>query len=418
MLFKRRLTTCPTCGKTELARGEFAPREEKYCDCVKWSTQDQCVALACRNAKVLLDDADLLFKARRLESAFVFITFAKEEVGKAVMAAQWWFQHKDLTRDEYYETFRNRESHLQKLVEATKVQFTQSMPDSLRKRTAQDELDRRERALYTDYDFSLRQWALPRLEFIAQIDPKSALEGEEVFRRFDTLMIEHDIQGLRKDVDSFLGLFQKRKGEQIPGAVIGVPDREPKILTPPKRFTLPFLNGMERALVDKRDELRNMIAETKYAKWPSFYSSTLVESYRSYIEAEKSPEGKRVMTKLLVDELRRGVFGDFLSVLHMKERGFEYLQTLKLMDDFAGQFGIPFCRVRRYPAFVKRLLNAINERRGMPPFDVVQRWRDSYRRCAKVVKGDNPPREALKKYWELQGDFKNLFVYSDWSLVL
>jgi AbiV family abortive infection protein len=411
---------CPTCGKIDLPDQEIAPKEkrEEYCDCVKWTTMDQCVGLACRNAKELVGDAELLFKAGRLETATALITFAKEEEGKAVMAAQWWLQRKNLTRDEYFERFRARDSHLQKLVEATRIHYTQSMPDWWRKRTAEDELNRRERALYTDYDFELRQWALPRLEFMAQLNPEIALEGEKHFEKFDSLVIQQDIKGIRMRVDWFLGQFQKRKSEHIPGAVVVLPDRKPTLLPVSKQFTLSFLQEMETALVDKRDELRNTIADTRYAKWPSFLSTSLIDSYRKYIQDEKLPENKRILTKLLVDELRRGTFGDFLTVLHFTERKWEYLGAMKLMNDFAGRFGIPFCRQHRYPSIVKRPLNRISERRGRPPFDVVQQWRDSYRECFDVIRTDNPSRDALKKYWKLETDFKNLFTYSDWSLVL
>lgn len=363
---------------------------------------DQCVGLACRNAKGLVGDAELLFKAGRLETAAAFITFAKEEEGKAVMAAQWWFQRKNLTRDEYFEGFRARDSHLQKLVEATRIHYTQSMPDWLRKKTAEDELNRRERALYTDYDFELRQWVLPRLEFMAQLNPEMALEGEKHFEKFDSLVIQQDIKGIRTRVDWFLGQFQKRKNEHIPGAVVVLPDSEPTLLPVPKRFTLSFLQEMETALVDKRDALRNIIADTKYAKCPSFLSTSLIDNYRKQIQDEKLLENKRILTKLLVDELRRSTFGDFLTVLHFTERKWEYLSAMKLMNDFASRFGIPFCRQRRYPSIVKRLLNRLSERRSRPPFDVVQQWRDSYRECSVAIRTDNPSRDALKKYWKLE----------------
>ena len=412
--------TCHTCGKLDLLEGAVAPKErrDQYCDCVKWSSMDQCVALACRNAKQLIGDAELLFKNGRLETAAAFVTFAKEEEGKAVMAAQWWFQKKNLTHDEYIEAFRGRDSHLKKLVEATRIHYTQSMPDVLREVNAKYELDKRERALYTDYDFGLRRWSLPTFELIAQVDPESAEEGEKIAARFDSIIIKDEIRSIRIKADWFLEQFQKKKNESIPGAVVALPDREPTLWPVPRKFTVSFLQDMETALIDERDQLRNMIADTRFAKWPSFFPAASVEFYRTRIHEEKSQENKRILTKLLVDELRRGTFGDCLTVLHSKERKFEYQGAMRLMDEFANRFGVPFCRERRYPPVVKRTINKINKKRSKRPFDVVQEWRDALRECSSAVRTDNPSHEGLRMYWKLERAFQNLFMYSDWSLSL
>ena len=377
---------------------------------------DQCIKLACKNAKRLADDAELLFKAGRPESAFVFITFAKEEEGKAVMAAQWWLQRKNLTRKEYFDTFRARESHEQKLVEATRIQFTQSMPDGLRKATAHDDITRREDALYTDYDFSLRQWALPRLEFVSQLSPAFAAEGKDALTKFDQLVIKQDIVGIRKDIASFLSFFEKNKNEHIPGAAIAIPDREPKLRAVPRRYKLSQLREMETAMVDKRDEYRNMVAGSRFAKWPTL-SIPWIDDLRKKRDEAKPDEDRRVLTKLVVDDLRRSLNVEFDKVLDLVDDKGDYVKELTLMNEYAVKFAIPFCRQRRYPWPVKRMMNIINERRDKMPFDLGQWWHDSYHGCSNAFRTMGMSEEARYRFFKVKAHFHDLVVFSDWTLV-
>lgn len=406
---------CPTCAKLDLPDGAVAPTEKRddYCDCIKWTTLDQCIKLACKNAERLVGDAELLFKAGRLESALVFITFAEEEVGKAVMASQWWFQRKNITRDQYYETFRDRESHLQKLIEASKLHSVQSMPEILRVHIAKDQLSRRERALYTDYDFGLREWTLPRLDFVSRFDPEAAREGEKIFDRFDSLIISDEIRKIRKGTASLLDVFEKNRDKHIPNAAISIPDPEPGIIIPPRRFTLAWLKEMEDALEDKRVELKNALADTRYAKFPSVAYNPSLESLRKGIAEQESPEAKRVLAKMLVDELRHDVFGKYLVAADAAGDDQEYLKAMELMNEWVTMFAIPFCRRRRYPAILKRLVNGLNDKRDRPPFDAVQQWKDSYNECLRVMKTTTASLDGLRKYHRLQRDLTMLNFQSE-----
>jgi AbiV family abortive infection protein len=202
--------------------------------------------------------------------------------------------------------------------------------------------------------------------------------------------------------------------------VTGTWKEEPKIEIPPRRFTLPFLEGMAKSLDAKRSELdrllsafENVTPRSSSAKLPSLSFQSSIDYYRKAVQEHgDSPEAKRVLTKWLVDMLRRDLFVKYYDIARRFEGIGDRLKAAVYMNEYAVLCGIPFARRRRYPWFVKRLMNSLRERRRKPPFDAIQLWKDSFRECIRILTKADLTREELKKYHMLQSNLGWLNFYS------
>lgn len=125
----------------------------------------------------------------------------------------------------------------------------------------------------------------------------------------------------------------------------GVWEVEPDIKIPPRRFTLSWLEKVADSLQGKRVELAGLISQTRYAKFPTFSLQAPIDFYREQIkEHGESPEARRILTKMLVDELRRDVFSKYSYAVDIAQDANDYLKALGFMNEYATLFGIPFAR--------------------------------------------------------------------------
>jgi hypothetical protein len=196
---------------------------------------------------------------------------------------------------------------------------------------------------------------------------------------------------------------------------------EPKIVIPPRRFTLSLLEGLAKSLEAKRAELENslsqldeLVPENERSKIPPLSFQTEIDYYRQAIrDYGDSPETRRILTKWLVDFLRRDVFSKYYDVARRFEGMGDYLKAASYMNEYAVLFGIPFTRRRHYPWVVNRVMNQLHESRRKPPFDAIQLWKDSYQECFAILRSRQPTMEDLRKYHKLQSDLSWLNFYSE-----
>lgn len=201
----------------------------------------------------------------------------------------------------------------------------------------------------------------------------------------------------------------------------GVWNEGPKIRIPPRRFTLAYLDGVEKLLEAKRKELDvlqsaqvRVLPNHRVPKIPPLSLQSAIDYYRKAIrEQDATPEGRRVLTKWLVDTLKQDAFAKYYRAADLYDRMGDYLKAATTLNEYAVLFGIPFARRRRYPWFASKLMNNLRSRRRMPPFDAIQLWKDSYRETLRDLESVNPTIDDLRGYHMLQSNLSWLNFYSE-----
>lgn len=408
---------CETCQRSDPPEGyrpKHDPRQEKeYCTCIKWNTFDDCLRLSCYNAKRLLEDAEVLQKNGRMLSAWVLSIYSEEEFGKAVMAADRWIGRANMKYSEYQKFFRFGTAHLEKIQAASRLTHSVVFPDKLREHLAQDKRDWRERRLYVDYDFQSGRWLGPTSNLSEEMSLMFRIDYDEKkdpAKKLDSLFLKDQLETLRKGIDMFPTWFEQHKQDHVPGAKVGIPQSEPKIRLPAKRFTLPVLRGLLDDWVDRKAELKNAVGDRRdpLGKMEELLEAEINETIRQ-AKTHENPEAQRYLIMMALLDLRVYIHGCYDTLIDEKEDLDDLGGAADLMQEFATRYVKPIARRHRLPRHFRRARNVLDEKRDTVPHDFLLKWQDGYERWKKRWKRTQD-RATRRTYFHLKGRYSSLLI--------
>jgi len=178
----------------------------------------QCIELSLNNAQRLVEDAEILLKPGRLSSAKVLAVFSLEEVGKALLACDYFAERKKVSSKDY-KRFLNHVAKIDKALEALeevdiqRVGFRKAVWGDIAKELHTQKID----AVFVNYNGRYRVWHIPWSQDPSPlvttykfIDPETA----ETIRKAQEPIDELFVENLIKDVKMVICLA-RQKLEQI-----------------------------------------------------------------------------------------------------------------------------------------------------------------------------------------------------------
>lgn len=138
------------------------------------SDYDKGVTLSKENAERLIEDAKMLFEAKKYSSAFYLAVQGIEEIGKALLFLRYKREQKKITKSQWEKVFMNHVTKLEEVQEAinkhaTKTRFFEGFGKS-KKYLPEEKVQKmivgaikldKEKFAYVEYDFHRQKWLTP-----------------------------------------------------------------------------------------------------------------------------------------------------------------------------------------------------------------------------------------------------------------
>jgi AbiV family abortive infection protein len=133
------------------------------------------IMLSKENAKRLIDDAKMLFEAKKYPSAFYLAIQGIEEIGKALLFLKYKREQKKITESQWEKVFMNHEKKLGEVYRAiskhcVKIRVFEGWGGNFKKYFPEDEVQKmlvgalkldKEKFAYVEYDFRKQKWFTP-----------------------------------------------------------------------------------------------------------------------------------------------------------------------------------------------------------------------------------------------------------------
>lgn len=138
------------------------------------SDYDKGIMLSKENAERLIEDARMLFEAKKYSSAFYLAVQGIEEIGKALLFLRYEREQKKITKSQWERVFMNHVKKLEEVQKAinkhcTKIRFSEGVGKS-KKYYSEEKVQKmivgalkldKEKFAYVEYDFHRQKWFTP-----------------------------------------------------------------------------------------------------------------------------------------------------------------------------------------------------------------------------------------------------------------
>ena len=269
---------------------------------------------------------------------------AKEEIGKALLLADYWSVKREVTPTDYIAIFRSGGAHRRKLAAAGRFFLKYGAWQAMSDFFAEQDQEFKERSLYVDYSQGPKYgyWATPSRELdldkrILKAMGRSLKEIKRPGERIDEIDIASNVEKTRSVIRSLRAFLEERK-KVMPSAE---PSKLPAMVAPVR--PLPKIRvSNEFSLEDliKQHELIMGILRDQGAQ-----PATSTEKFREDIARVPSHKGKLASALYNIGSLRS------LLLLQIEERTRmlahyerKYNEAVELMNEVAMKVLIPFNR--------------------------------------------------------------------------
>ena len=311
---------------------------------ISWEELEDGVKHSLNNAERLNLDAERLLKARRYASSRYLALVAKEEIGKALLLADYWSVKRDVTPTDYLAIFRSGGAHKRKLAAAGRSFLKYSAWQTMSDFFAEQDQESKERSLYVDYSQGPKRgyWANPSRDLdlderMLKVMGTTLKEVREPGERIDEIDIASNVEKTYSVIKSLRAFVEERK-KVMP---VTEPSKLPALVAPlrlPPRIRVSNVFSLEDLI--KQYEIITRILRDQGAQPP-----TSTEKFRENIAKVPSHKGKLASALFNLGSLRS------VLLLQIKERArmlahyeSKYNDAVELMNEVAMKVLIPFNR--------------------------------------------------------------------------
>ena len=378
---------------------------------ISWEELEDGVKHSLNNAERLNSDAERLLKARRYASSRYLALVAKEEIGKALLLADYWSVKRDVTPSDYLAVFRSGGAHRRKLAAAGRFFLKYGAWQVMSDFFAEQDQESKERSLYVDYSQGPKYgyWVTPSrdLDFdnrILKAIGRSLKEIRKPGERIDEIDIASNVEKTCSVIKGLRAFLEERKKVMSGTEPSKLPAMVAPLRSPPK---IRVSNEFSLEDLMKQHEIITKILRDQGAQPPAS-----AERFRKDIARVPSYKGKLASALFNIGSLRS------VLLLQIEERARilahyenKYNDAVELMNEVAMKVLIPF---NRKESQVRRS----NRRRiwagpiRLEPLPYYPRlWKRRYR-LWKKTNCKLRPREQQRAYGGLEHTFAMLGAQS------